>query len=133
MSETQKIFNIKAKYYKKIFCRAEQIQFGEQTNQATGEIQKKQFQACLYIPDGEDTTCMPSIFFNLKLGNGSFTLIADDLATIIEAMKGTLSFLDKYDKSGTCIKAHNESKTKYIKKLQDSVNQDLNNKNNEKR
>jgi len=76
---------------------------------------------------------MPSIFFNLKLGNGSFTLIADDLATIIEAMKGTLSFLDKYDKSGTCIKAHNESKTKYIKKLQDSVNQDLNNKNNEKR
>jgi len=43
MSETQKIFNIKAKYYKKIFCRAEQIQFGEQTNQATGEIQKNNF------------------------------------------------------------------------------------------
>jgi len=124
MSETKKFFNIKQKIYKKSFIVAQKIEFGEQLNHATGELTKKFFQACLYIPDGEDTPQMPSIFFNLKLGNGSFTLIAEDLSTIIEAMQDVTKFLDKYDKSGTLIKAHNFSKTRYLKKCQDSINKE---------
>ena len=59
--------------------KTEKINFGEQIDKSTGEITYKNFQACLYVPDGEDTPYKPKVCLNLKLGDNSFTIMGDSI------------------------------------------------------
>jgi len=122
MSETQRIFNVKPTYYPKAYIKAEKIEFGEYTDQATGEIRKKEFQVCLYVPEGQNTPYMPNVCFGLKLGNSNFTLFAEDLDSIKRAVEGIQNYLVKVENAGALTKKLLESRSNYIKKLTNIVN-----------
>jgi len=95
MANIQKVSDVGKKFYKKSFINTTKIQFGEQVDKSTGEITYKNFQACIYLPDGEVTPYKPKVCLNLKLGNDSITFIDDSIDGLYMAVENLYKWMFK--------------------------------------
>ena len=93
MANIVKLSEVSKKYYKKVYMNSRKIKFGEQLDKNTGEITLKEFQATIYVPDGNETPYCPQVCLNLKLGNQAISFFADDVEHLYNAIENLYKYV----------------------------------------
>lgn len=84
---------LKTKYFNKAIMITKKIPFSTQIDQATGELLNKEFQATIYVPDGQKSPYLPKIGLSLKLGNSNMALYVDDMQELERSLDLLMVFI----------------------------------------
>ena len=96
--------------------QTQKIKFGEQIDKSTGEIMNKEFQACIYVPEGDDTPYKPNVCLNLKLGDNSFSIYGDSIDESYNAIEQLYNWLHKIKFQGSINEVTIKSQNRYYEK-----------------